>query len=91
MLLPFFLFYFVDLSVLFSQSCQTCVRIREKKIILVFMSINSSFTVAIHSCMSFEALKLICMHEIVKFFSSCSKFVVDVFIHQETASLQTGK
>lgn len=27
------------------------------------------FTVAIHSCMSFEALKPICMHEIVKFFS----------------------
>lgn len=67
--LPLFL-VFVDFYVivyLFSQSCQTCVRIRG---FFFFLNVNKfKFTVAIHSCMSFEALKFICMHETVKFFS----------------------
>jgi len=61
---------FVCLSVCcFLQSCQTCVRIREDRRYIGFYVNKFKFTVAIHSCMSFEALKPICMHEIVKFFS----------------------
>lgn len=81
-MLQLFYFYFISycffclrlsvvddcLFVCFSQFCQTCVKEKRIEDILVFNINKFKFTVAIHSCMSFEALKPICMHEIVKFF-----------------------
>lgn len=56
----FFVFcsMFVCLS-MFLQSCQTCVR--EDRRYIVFYVNKFKFTVATHSCMSFEALKPVCM------------------------------
>lgn len=46
------------------SSCQTCVRANRRD-----TGVNKfKFSVSTHPCMSFEALKLFCMHEIVKLF-----------------------
>ena len=66
------MFYFVDFHLyvclfVFTVLSNLC---KDKRIDYIGFYVNKfKFTVAIHSCMSFEALKPICMHEIVKFFS----------------------
>lgn len=61
--LPLFL-VFVDCLFVFTILSNLCKDTKTKR----FYVNKIKFTVAIHSCMSFEALKFICMHETVKFF-----------------------
>jgi len=78
---------------LFLRSCQTCVRADRRGI--GFVSINSSLLCPPHPCMSFEALKLSCMHEIVKLSFDVSShshnfFRISGTIHPHSAPMKTG-